>query len=85
MCVVLMKAVCGPLCLASLTFHASHVCSPGPVLSRCHGRDIVFWVCVQGLTHEGAIHVDRVVTANKIPVCNDNVLYSCVSSISLAI
>lgn len=42
---------------------------PGPVLSRCHGGDIVFWVCVHGLTHEGAVHVDRVITVNKIQVC----------------
>lgn len=42
---------------------------PGPVLSRCHGGDVVFRVCVHGLTHEGAVHVDRVITVNEIQVC----------------
>ncbi len=63
---MLIKVLCSLLCLASLTFHATHVSSPCPVLSRCHGGDIVFWVCVHGFTHEGAIHVDRVITANTI-------------------
>lgn len=67
--------------LAFLTFHASHMSTPGPVLSRCHGGDIVFRICMHGLTHEGAIHVDRVITANKIPVCNDSILHSYVNSI----
>lgn len=74
--VILLESGCSPLCLGSLTFHASHVSSPGPVLSRCHGGDVVFWVCMHGFTHEGAIHVDRVVTASKAPVC-DYILYSC--------
>lgn len=67
-CKKTIKAVRGLLCLPSRTFHASHVSAPGPVLSRCHGGDIVLRVCVHGLTHQGAVHVDRVVTTNKIPV-----------------
>lgn len=39
--------------------------TPGPVLSRSHGGDVVVWVCMHGLTHEGAIHVDRVVTKSE--------------------
>lgn len=57
-----------------LTFHPSHMGSPGPVLSGRHGCDIVFWIGMHGLSHEGAIHVDGVITANKIPCCNDNIL-----------
>lgn len=62
MCAMLIQPV------RPLTLHASHVSTPGPVLSRCHGGDIVFWVCMHGLTHEGAIHVDWIVTAITIPV-----------------
>lgn len=64
-CVVLIKAVPIPMCCASFTFHASHVSTPSPVLPRRHGGDVVFWVCVHGLVHEGAIHIDGVVTAQK--------------------
>lgn len=53
-------------CIRTLTFHTSHVSAPGPVLSRCHGGDVVFWVRVHGLTHEGAVHVDRVIAATTI-------------------
>lgn len=61
-------------CVWHLTFHASHVSTPRPVLSRCHGGHIVFWVCMHGLTHEGAIHVDRIITAKKISAYNDTML-----------
>lgn len=50
------------------TFSAFLVVPPGPVLSRRHGGDIVFWVCMHSLTHEGAIHVDGVVTIQKTRV-----------------
>lgn len=61
-----MKAVLGATHLVSLTFYAFHVSTPCPVLSRCHGGDIVLWVCMHGFPHKGAIHVDGVVTTNKI-------------------
>lgn len=78
-----MKVVCTHVWL--LTFHASHVSAPGPVLPRCHGGNIVFWVCMHGLTHEGAIHVDRIITAKKTPVFYDTKLNSRLNELSLSI
>lgn len=53
-----------------LTFHTPHVRAPGPVLARSHGGDIALGVCVHGFTHQGAIHVDGIVTVTVTrPVC----------------
>lgn len=46
-----------------LTFHTPHVRAPGPVLAWSHGGDVALGVCVHGFTHQGAIHVDGIVTA----------------------